>query len=451
MSSREAYAFGDFALDVAERRLTRDGRAVALAPKAHDLLVALVRDAGRLVAKAALLERIWPESFVEEGVLAVHVSALRKALGDDRRTPQYIETVSRAGYRFVAPVTKIDRKADRKGDRRTDRSLEWLPPSGGSTTPEVHELVGRGRFHLLSAAMADVPKAVEAFRQVVEREPTCAAAHAGLALACCAQAELRIAPYADAYRGARTAALRALAMDDTSADAQAALGAVMFLSDWNWVGAERSLGRALDLNPAHTEAHLLYGRLLEAHGRLAEGLQAKMKALERDPFSPAVHLQISLSYWNQRRYDDSIEWANRTLELDARHLLAREHLAAAYWKKGDFDRHMAEAVRHAEAYGVPPAALDPIKQAYAEGGRLAVVRYALRSAAGGGQTLPAVQLALLHGEAGEMDAAFEHLSRALDSRDPALVHLAVAPQWDVLRGDPRFGACLVRMGLRPAP
>ena len=85
-------------------------------------------------------------------------------------------------------------------------------------------------------------------------------------------------------------------MDADNADAQAALGAVLFLSDWNWVGAERSLRRALALNPSHTEASLLYGRLLEALGRLQDGLELKLKALERDPFSPAVHLQISLLY-----------------------------------------------------------------------------------------------------------------------------------------------------------
>ena len=61
-----------------------------------------------------------------------------------------------------------------------------------------------------------------------------------------------------------------------------------------------------------------------------------------------------------------------------------------------------------------------------------------------------MQLALFYGEAGEMDRAFQHLDRAIESHDPALVHLAVAPQWDSLRADPRFNECLARMGLRAA-
>jgi tetratricopeptide (TPR) repeat protein len=111
------------------------------------------------------------------------------------------------------------------------------------------------------------------------------------------------------------------------------------------------------------------GRLMETQSHLDLGLEMKQRGLERDPFSPLVHLQISLSYWNQRRYDDAIEWANRTLELDPQHTHAREHLAGAYLKKGDTDRHLAENTRHAEVHGVSPAALEPLRRAYAEGGR----------------------------------------------------------------------------------
>jgi tetratricopeptide (TPR) repeat protein len=178
-------------------------------------------------------------------------------------------------------------------------------------------------------------------------------------------------------RGA--AALRALAVDDACADAQVALGAVSFLGQRDWVGAERSLQRALEISPNHTEAYVLYGRLLDALGRLQDGLEMKMCALERDPFSPFVHQAIALSYWNQRRYEDSITWANKTLELDPRHLVAREHLAGAYWAMGDFDRQMEENVKDAEFHGVAADALEPIKQAYAAGGRAGAVRWVLET------------------------------------------------------------------------
>lgn len=431
MAVQEVYRFGVFTLDAGERRLAKDGNAIPLAPKALDLLVALVRDAGHLVTKRELLDRVWPGSFVAEGILTVHISALRKALDDDSRTPWSIETVSRSGYRFIATLADRDE-----------------PPHTPATTPENYELVGRGRFHLLSASRQEVPKAIAAYRAVIEREPSYASAHAGLALAYCAQADMRLEQPDGAYADAKGSALRALAMDSMCADAQVALGVVLFLGEWDWTAAERCFRRALELNPAHTEAYLLYGRLLETLGRLQDGLEMKLKALERDPFSPAVHVQIALSYWNQRRYDDVIEWANKTLALDPDHLLAREQLAGAYFKKADLDRHVAECVTHAQSFGARASEMDSMTRAYAAGGRPAVVRDLLDRVARGEQELPAMQLTMLHAEAGELDQAFAHLDAAIDSRDPCLVHLAVAPQWDALRDDPRFSERLERMGLQ---
>jgi DNA-binding winged helix-turn-helix (wHTH) protein/Tfp pilus assembly protein PilF len=441
MQGPERYAFGAFSLDVVERRVLRAGDGVSLPPKVFDLLVALVREAPRLLTKRALLDAVWPDSFVEEGILSVHVSSLRKALGEGVGGVRYIETVARSGYRFVAPVVAAG----------SGNGLGLFPLPGGehlaAARAKVHELLGQGRMRLLSVSMKQVRDAVPVFQAAIALDPTYAPAHAGLALAWCAQAEARVAPFARAYAEARASALRALALDSASADAQVALSMVLFLGEWDWVGAERSITRALALDPGYTEAYLLYGRLLEALGLLDEGLAMKLKALERDPNSPAVHLQISLSYWNQRRYDDSIEWANRTLALDANHLLAREHIAGAYLKKGDVDRHMAENLRHAETFGCSAETLAPLRDAYAAGGRAGVVRFALEQLTANEDRAPAMQLAILHGEAGNRDEAYRYLNKAIDSHDPCLVHLAVGPQWDDLRGDPRFAACLARMGL----
>src|SRR4029453_13084179 len=106
MPLQERYEFGDLALDVPGRRLSKNGETIALAPKAFDVLVHLVRHAGRLVAKQELLDEVWAGAFVEEGTLSVHVSGLRKALADVRHAPRYIETVSRSGYRFIADVIR---------------------------------------------------------------------------------------------------------------------------------------------------------------------------------------------------------------------------------------------------------------------------------------------------------------------------------------------------------
>ena len=427
MPGSERYQFGEFLLEVAERRLSRAGQPIRLAPKAHDVLIVLLRRAGGLVRKRELLAQVWPEAIVEEGILAVHISALRKALNGGGAT-QYIETVSRSGYRFAAPVT------------------EWH-----STQPaaEITELCNRGRGHLRAASMYEVPKALAAFRAAIALDPACAAAHAGLALACCAQAQFRVAPFSEAYVQAKTAALRALAMDPSCAAAQTALGAVLFFSEWDWLAAERSLRRALDLDPQQTEAYLLYGQVLEALGKLDSALAMKRKALELEPHSSLVHFSFAFSYWNQRCYDEAIDWANKTLALDPAHPHAREFLAGAYMKKGDFQRWLDENVAHAQLHGVPTAALEPLREAYAIGGRAGLAKLFVERASRQPAAFPPMQLAIYYAEIGDLDSAFQHLERAIDSRDPSLVYLAVAPQWDSLRADPRFLQCLGRMGLIP--
>jgi DNA-binding winged helix-turn-helix (wHTH) protein/tetratricopeptide (TPR) repeat protein len=104
----EQYAFGPFRLDVVERILARAGEPVALPPRAFDLLVALVRRAGRLVRKEELLDELWPDLVVVEANLSQNVWLLRRALGEAEAGPLYVQTVPKAGYRFVAPVARLD-------------------------------------------------------------------------------------------------------------------------------------------------------------------------------------------------------------------------------------------------------------------------------------------------------------------------------------------------------
>lgn len=101
------YEFGPYHFDPSERILTRAGEVISLTPKATDLLIRLVAHAGQLMDKDELLKEIWPDTFVEEANLTQTVFILRKALGDERSGPKYIETVARRGYRFIAPVRVV--------------------------------------------------------------------------------------------------------------------------------------------------------------------------------------------------------------------------------------------------------------------------------------------------------------------------------------------------------
>ena len=108
---KRLYEFGPFRLDGAERLLLRNGEVVPLTPKAFDVLLALVEQAGHLLGKEELLKTVWPDSFVEESNLADNVSRLRKALGDGENGQKFIETVPRRGYRFVAGVKELSNES----------------------------------------------------------------------------------------------------------------------------------------------------------------------------------------------------------------------------------------------------------------------------------------------------------------------------------------------------
>jgi len=101
-----SYEFGRFRLNSAERVLLRDGELVPLTPKVFDILLTLVENRGQVVSKDDLMKRVWPDTFVEEGNLTQNISLLRKALGESQNGVQFIETVPRRGYRFVAPISE---------------------------------------------------------------------------------------------------------------------------------------------------------------------------------------------------------------------------------------------------------------------------------------------------------------------------------------------------------
>jgi serine/threonine protein kinase/TolB-like protein len=133
--AKRFYEFGEFQMDVSERRLRRGAATIDLKPKVFDLLVLLVQNAGRLLEKEQIFQSLWPDTIVEEANLNVSVSALRKALGETASDPRYIETVPKRGYRFIASV----------------RVKELAPPAAAEVRLETH------RFTLPLSVAAQAP------------------------------------------------------------------------------------------------------------------------------------------------------------------------------------------------------------------------------------------------------------------------------------------------------
>src|SRR5579859_1925433 len=115
----QRYIFGPFVLDPVENLLLREGQAVPVPDKALETLLVLVQSPGHLIAKAELLHRVWPNTFVEEATLAQNISTLRKALNGSAGDAEYIETVPRHGYRFIAHVKVLDVPGRVRPDRKS--------------------------------------------------------------------------------------------------------------------------------------------------------------------------------------------------------------------------------------------------------------------------------------------------------------------------------------------
>jgi len=157
--AKNFYAFGPFRLDPQERVLLRDGRPVALAPKAVEILLLLVEKAAHLVDKDDLMKRVWPDTFVEEGNLTKNVFVLRRALGNGDNGREYIETVPKRGYRFVARVTAVVSNGE-------DQAIKTEPQASALATPAFDA----SALAALLPAQAPIGKAGEA-GQAAEATP----------------------------------------------------------------------------------------------------------------------------------------------------------------------------------------------------------------------------------------------------------------------------------------
>jgi DNA-binding winged helix-turn-helix (wHTH) protein/TolB-like protein len=179
------YEFGPFRASVNDRLLLRDGQIVPLTPKAFDLLLALVENSGRVLSKDELMRQVWAESFVEEANLSRNVFTLRKALGEVPDQNQYIETIPKRGYRFVAPVKELrDGAADVDlAPRRTPGPGSEKEPPAASHGPKAQRRWGTGLTVLIiSLIVAGLAIAVYHFAGPVDPKPSTSAASKSIAV-----------------------------------------------------------------------------------------------------------------------------------------------------------------------------------------------------------------------------------------------------------------------------
>lgn len=305
----------------------------------------------------------------------------------------------------------------------------------------------KGRFYTLQYTPDGHKKAIEHLNEAIHLDPNFALAWAGLADAYTAASDWLLAPR-EALAKARAAAEKALAMDDTLAEAHAALGHV-FVHQFNST-ADSELQRALDLNPNSVEARLWYGEYSIGRPDEAKGIAVLRQAQELDPLSPVIGQFIISHYYYNRQFDEALIEAQKTLQLDPNDPMSRGYLAFVYSAKGN----------HAEAIAI----LEDLKQKlpisqmlgqlgmeYALMGRRndALKIIAMMNELSKQQYVSPYDLAVVYTALGDKDQAFARLEKAREDQSEWMGWLRFDARFDSLRSDPRFADLQRRLGLAP--
>jgi len=309
---------------------------------------------------------------------------------------------------------------------------------------EAWRLYQKGRYHWTRRTPEEVQKALEYFEQAIEADPSYALAWAGVAdsHAVGNGIYLGIEP-SEARTTAKAAALKALELDDTIAEAYTTLADNYLYWEWDWQAAEDAFRRAIELNPGYATAHQWYSEYLFSMGRHEESIAEALHALELDPLSVAMHYSVAGAYQQARHYDEAIRYFRQALEIEPRIVPVYWHLAEALQMNGQ----VAEAVETRQAalviLGEEEFARE-IGEVYARSGLESVIRLWLEDAPE--SVAPdALIRAIMLGHLGNLDEAFRELDRAYDEHVGGLVWAKSNPVLDPLRADPRFDDFLKRM------
>lgn len=351
---------------------------------------------------------------------------------------------------LVAVQSEITRDVLEKLRRRLSSSEQQRANKSYTADAEAYQLYLKGRFYWNKRTEESYQKAIDYFRQAIEKDPNYALAYTGLADSYSFLSGQGIRPPHDVFPQAKQAAAKAIEIDNSLSEAHTSLAYVKLYYDWDWTGAEREYLQAIELNPNYATPHHGYAYLLISSGRTEAAIAEIKKAEEIDPLSLVIQTDHGEYYYFARRPDEAIAQLQKALDMDSSFVRAHFLLGRALIQKGQCDQGIDEAVK-AEKMVPAIEALGWLAQEYAICGRQAEAQKAMSELLDMSKNhyvsphwFAAVQAGL-----GNKDEAFKWLDQAFDRRFGPLIYLKVNPIWDPLRSDPRFAERLRRVGLTP--
>ena len=319
-----------------------------------------------------------------------------------------------------------------------------------STNAEAYQFYLRGRYFWNKRTSNGIKQAIEHFQQSVERDPNFALGYVGLADSYIGLTFYNFAAPHEAMPKAKESATKALALDDTLAEAHASLGHVLMNYDWNWSAAEKEFKRSIELKPDYATAHEWYAiHYLTATGRLEEGVQEMKKALELDPASLVMNTFMGATLYYAGRYDEAIDQCRRTIQMDPNFAVAHWHLGLAYEQKQLLGAAAEEFKKAISLSGGSPLMRAALGRAYAESQKKHEANEMLNelNELAERQYVSAYELATISVALGNNEQAFELLAKAYAEHSFHLVNLNVSPHFKSIRSNPRFQDLVQRIGL----
>jgi len=313
---------------------------------------------------------------------------------------------------------------------------------------EAYQLYLKGRFFWNKRTGPDLQKAINYFKQAIEKDPGYALAYVGLGDSYILLSGFGAAPPQDSFPLAEAAAKKALEIDDNLAEAHATLGFILCVHHLNFADSIREFERAIALNPNYATAHHWFGDgPLLAVGQFDRAIAEGKRAVELDPLSVIITADLGADFLVARRYDEAIEQFHKAIDLDPRFYYAHWNLAQALEMKGDLRGALTEYKKAVELDD-DPFVLALLGQAYAKVGQrdeaLKILAQLPQIAAH--RYVPSYSFALLHMALGEKDQAIEWLERSYhDGAGLDIIFLKVDPMLDPLQKEPRFQALVQKV------
>lgn len=442
------FRFRDFQYDSVERRLTRNGEWVELTPKAMDILEVFVERPGQLISRDEIIGKVWGGVLVEEGNLSVHISKLRKALGESREQ-RYVETVAGSGYRFTGTIEQIS------NGYAPAHSPNPIHTSNGNgfqgRDSEAVRLVQKGKYLYQKHTADSVSRAIRFFEKSLILDPGNVNTYAELLHSLRFLHFLDRLSIDDLLQKAEPLVETMCLLDDGSDVFHVARGEFELYFRWNFEAALEEFGRAIDVNPENLVANWRLAQVLIYTRQFPKAIQHLPRIAALDPFSIQTCMQMGRFHYHLGKQDAARSFLDEALELDPDNFEVRLLRGTVLAELGELKAAGNELKSSLEIHhSVETISMLGYTSAL-QGDREIAASYLRELAANDAGSATLTYQARILFAIGEFERGFLALEKAVSNRSAELVGAAVDPRWRFARNSPRFATVLHEIGLQKQP